>query len=287
MESAMSIEKALLGKARSHMLAAKAQALVQYEASKGCLPDILPQPVALEPSYGLIPGNERAAMRAPFCHWEYEEPPIEDELIRLQIWTSPEQKCDWVRSELLLKQLSHVQRRVVLELVGNAERIQLQMLCHRDDWPIVMAAFNGQFEQCRLSDHQADMLRGFPLEFWEQAVFRDFCSPPPYAHLFTRPDELRRSPYTTLIAVLTRIPAPAIGIYQVVFEPVQPTHDWHRNVQALLDLEYTIKLLGGLAHPRQFAQQAPSGDLRQMSADVEVKSTVTNRSLPGPSASAW
>jgi hypothetical protein len=72
--------------------------------------------------------------------------------------------------------------------------------------------------------------------------------------------------------VLVQIPAPTIGAYQVVFEPVPSAHNWHQNVQALLDLEYTIKLLGGVAHPQQYAQQAPSGDLRQMSAEVEVKS---------------
>ena len=110
------------------------------------------------------------------------------------------------------------------------------------------------------------------MKAWDKVVFRDFFPAPPYSHLFTRPDELKRSPYATLIAVLAQIPAPAIGIYQTVFEPVSPAHDWHQNVQALLDMEYATKLLSGFAHPNQFAQQAPSGDLRQMSVDVEVKS---------------
>ena len=72
-----------------------------------------------------------------------------------------------------------------------------------------------------------------------------------------------------LVAALAQIPFPAVGFYQAVFAPVSPGHDWHQNVRTLLDLEYSIELLSGF---RPFAQQAPSGDLRQMAIDVESKS---------------
>ena len=42
----MSIEKALLGKARPYMSAARAKAIVQQEVSKGCLPDIRAHTIA-------------------------------------------------------------------------------------------------------------------------------------------------------------------------------------------------------------------------------------------------
>ena len=236
------------------------------------MPDILAQPVALEPAYDPVLGGEDHLQRDRAGCCVYENPPAEDELVRLQLWISPEQTCEWVRSELLLKQLSHAHRRIALEIAGNKERIRVQILCHQADQPIVRASFLGQFEQCMLTFTRADLLRQLPADVWEGALFRDFFPPPPYSHLFTRPDELKRSPYATLIAVLAEIPAPTIGVYQVVFEPVSPDHDWHQNVQALLDLEYSIKLIGGLAHAQQLAQQAPSGDLRQMAMDVEVKS---------------
>ena len=268
----MSMEKALLAKARPYMLAAKAKEILRREVSKGCLPEILPQSVALEPAYHPILGGDYSPVVDCPDHWLPEEPPSEDDLVRLQIWVSPEQKCDWVRSELMLKQLSHAGRRISLEILGNQERIWTQILCHRADQPIIQAAFVGQFEQCMLTVSPSDLLRGLPAETWAEASFWDFFPPPPYSHLFTRPDELQRSPYATLISVLGQIPDPAIGIYQVAFQSVLPEHNWHQNVQALVDLEYSIKLIGGLAHAQRLAQQAPSGDLRQMAMDVEVKS---------------
>ena len=77
---------------------------------------------------------------------------------------------------------------------------------------------------------------------------------------------------TTLFAALANLPKTALGLFQVLFAPVSPLHDWHRNVRTLLDLEYQIKLLGGLTTAQRYPQQAPSGDLRQMAMDVEVKS---------------
>jgi hypothetical protein len=68
-----------------------------------------------------------------------------------------------------------------------------------------------------------------------------------------------------------QIEPPAFGFYQALFQPVKPDHNWHHNVQRLLDLEYRLKLIGDLQVPQRYAQQAPSGDLRQMSWEVETK----------------
>lgn len=51
MDTAQSIETAILARARPHMLAAKAKAILREEVSKGCRPEIAPHPVALEPNY--------------------------------------------------------------------------------------------------------------------------------------------------------------------------------------------------------------------------------------------
>jgi hypothetical protein len=62
-----------------------------------------------------------------------------------------------------------------------------------------------------------------------------------------------------LIASLAQIPEAAVGFCQILFQPVCPNHDWHRNVQALLNLEYTLQLMSGnVFAPRQLPQQEPS-----------------------------
>jgi len=267
----MSVEDVYLAKAPRHMLAAKAMAMVRAEVSKGCMPEIAPYPVALEPVYQPVLGAAQLALAEQASPWILEPPPAEDELVRFQAWISPDQRVDWVRSELFLKQLVCLRHRAAMEIVGNQAAIAIRFLCHRDGCPVLRAAFLGQFEQCALSAVSEDRLAEAPLEAWDKVVFGDFLPPLPYSHLFTTPDELKRSPYTTLTTALADIPPPAIGIYQVVFEAVPPDHDWHQNVQALLDLEFNIKLTGGGLPAQRYAQQAPSGDLRQMATDVMLK----------------
>ncbi len=268
-----SIEQALLARAYPHVLAAKARAIVDREETKGCQGDLVLQPVRLEPVYQPIVGVRDAGFEHCSVSWEPYTPVDNDELTRLWVWISPEQKCDWNRSELFLKNLSCIHHRLALEILGNQKRIVMQILCYKEDLPVVRAAFLGQFEKCYLSEMgENDLIRSIPAASWADAVFWDYYPPPPYSHLLTRPEELKRSPYSPLLASLAEIVPPTIGLYQVVFAPVSFRHNWHENVQALLDLEYKIKLISGLTGMERYAQQAPSGDLRQMAMDVEVKS---------------
>ena len=270
----MSIAKAMLVRAHPYMLRAKAQAILREEMSKGCRPDIAPWPVALEPSYFPILAGENLANlpSQKSSLWVPETSSDENQLSRLRIWLSPQQKCDWVRSELILKQLSCLSHRAALEIVGNEKSVVLQFLCHSADAGLVRTAFKGQFEECELTSLRDNALRDIPAHIWAKAVFADFYPPPPYSHLMTSPEELKRSLYATVITALTEIPLPAIGFFQVAFAPVAPEHNWHQNVEALLDLEFRIKLLGGIAPSQRYLQQTPSGDLRGMASDVETKS---------------
>jgi hypothetical protein len=268
----MSIEQAHLARARSYMLTAKAHAILRNEVGKGCRPEIATQPVALEPPYQPIFGVKNIDSDDYASRIILEVPVAEEQLVRLQLWLSPLQKCDWKRSELFIKQLSYARNRVALEIIGNQEQIVFQLVFNQSDLPIIQAAFSSQFEQCILSVVKNDLLRCFPLETWADAKFCDFYPPPPYSHLMTRPDELIRSPYATLMSVMAQIPDSALGFYQVVLAPVRPEHNWHQNVQTLLDYEYLIKLKSELSDAYRLAQQAPSGHLTQMANDVEVKS---------------
>ena len=268
---ATSIEQALLDRARPYMLAARARQLVRQEAGKGCRADIADVPVALEPAFQPIFADHGARQGGDEPDWEPQPPPAQQELCRLRIWLSPEQKCDWDRSELFLKQLSRARRRIGLEILGNERAIAFGLLCRRCDVVAVRSAFRGQFERCELSLAEARALDSIPAAAWDHARFLDLFPPPPYSHLLTSPEELKRSPYATLLSALAQLPEHATGLFQVLFAPVRPEHDWHANIQALLDLEFAVKLLGGLPTAQRFAQQAPSGDLHRMATDTQAK----------------
>ena len=70
---------------------------------------------------------------------------------------------------------------------------------------------------------------------------------------------------------MTAIRPPSVGFYQALLQPVAATHNWHQNVQALLDIEFAGKLWHSSQTPMRYTQQTPSGDQRQMAMDVETK----------------
>jgi hypothetical protein len=187
------------------------------------------------------------------------------------VWISPNQPFNWNCFELFLKQLSLITYRVGLEMAGNQEKIVITLLCHRADAPIVATAFRGKLRFSRLSPQEGSPLAGLEPEVWDQISFNDYYPAPPYSHLLTRPEELHTSPYECLITAMANLPKPAVGLYQALFQPVSPDHNWHRNIETLLDLEYVVGLSNGMGHSQHYLQQAPSGSLQQMAGQVETK----------------
>lgn len=267
----MDIEKAIIVQGRSFMLAAKAQVLLQAEVSKGCRPEIASEPVALEPIFQSLHTTGEILADPNRTDAEPETPSVDSDILRLQIWISPEQKFDWNRSELFLKQLGSVSHRLGMEIMGNQDQILMMLFCHQEDLPVVWSAFYGEFERCELTPLRHSMLAGFSPTNEAEILFRDYFPPPPYCRLLTRPDELRISPYEPLMTAMSHIPAEAVGFYQLLFEPVSSQHDWHHNVQIIMDLEYLSKLHSGMQISQFYAQQSPSGDLRTMSLQTDTK----------------
>ncbi len=183
----MSIEQALIAKAHPYMLAEKARAVLRQETSKGCTPYIGPKPTALEPAYEPLSDPRDALPGADLSAVVLASPLPRDELVRLRVWLSPNQVCDWRRSELFLKQLSRVRHRVAFEIVGNREDIAFHLLLARRDLPTIRTAFDGQFELCEMTEIKRDPLSRFSERTWSRARFRDVFPPPPYSHLLTRP----------------------------------------------------------------------------------------------------
>jgi len=191
------------------------------------------------------------------------------DLVRRQIWISPEQKFDWNNSELFIKQLQTISFRLGFEVTGNSKKIMINFLCHRFDLPIVNAAFQGVFEYCELSDVIDNPLSSLPKKMWQDNCFRDYFPQKPYYKLMTRPPEIKTSPLKPGIIAFSNIEAPAVGWLQVLLQPI--LKNWKRNIEMLLDIEYAIKLQSGFQIPQRYSQQAPSGDLRHMAMDLESK----------------
>jgi hypothetical protein len=268
----MTIESALIARAQPQMIAAQARDIIRREIQKGCSAEISPVPVSLEPTFRplWLSGNNPYGQEEPDLI--PEEPASPNQFIRLRIWISPEHGLDWNQFELFIKQLQGHRHRAAFEISGNRDSILMTFLVHRKDAAILQSAFNGEYVSSELTILKDPFIARTSDKgqtcFW----FRDYFPPPPYSHLLTRPQELQKSPLFPLIVAMSDIAPPAVGLYQVVFQPIPPAHNWHRNVQILLDFEYNIKLVnGGGSTSYNYAQQSPSGDLKQMAWEVENK----------------
>jgi hypothetical protein len=254
------------------MLNSRVEGFLHRETRKGCDPQLFAFPLALEPEFFPIAWHDdhpRNELSSPVR--TSDTPPHDAALSRLQVWLSPDEESTWLKSELFLKQLSLVGNRIGFEIIGNRDRIHIGFLVHRDDLQLLGTSYRGTFERCELTEAiQFDAFNSFAHPR-QDIHFLDVYPPPPYSHLLTRPDEFRVSPFQSFLAALMEITPPDTGFYQALFQPAHPEHNWHRNVEALLDMEYMHKLITSQI-PQRYFQQAPSGDLRQMARDVETKS---------------
>lgn len=268
----MTIESALIARAQPQMIATRARDIIRREIRKGCRAKVSPLPVSLEPRFRplWVSGENPYDQEEPDLI--SEEPIPQNQYLRLRMWISPEHGLDWNQAESFIKQLQGLRHRAAFEISGNRDAILTTFLVHRQDAAILRSAFNGEYGSSELTVLK-DPFIGRPSHKGQNVVrFRDYFPPPPYSHLLTRPQELQKSPLFPLIMAMADIAPPAVGLYQVVFQSIPPAHNWHRNVQILLDFEYNIKLVsGGGSTSYHYAQQAPSGDLKQMAWEVENK----------------
>lgn len=256
----------MITRAQPHIISSRIQALIRDEICKGCIPDLSPFPVRLEPDFYPVHDLFRQAGRLPDPHVaesKFDWPCW----TRLRVWLSPNQPFDWNRSELFLKQLAAVSNRVGFEVAGNEARIDLTILVHRDDRPIVATAFDGAFDRCKLMPASDPVIDRLDSPRWQDAQFEDYHPPPPYFRLLSSFEEFKTSPFEWLLCALHQIKPPSFGLYQCLFQPVR--HNWHANVELLQDLEYGVKLQSGFGS--RFGQQLPSGDLHRKADDLEQK----------------
>ena len=266
----MPIENALVASAKSHIFQAKLRAGIQNEIQKGCRPDISSKPVPLEPAFEPL-WQSTESQDSQNLLQVTEPTDISRQYIRLRAWISPEQNFNWNSAELFLKQLQLVKQSACFEIFGNGKTITFAFLINPFDLAVVVSAFQGEFELCEITPLNYHPFVDISAHDGMRLQFRDFYPSPPYSHLFTRSIELKTSPLKSLIIALSKIEPPAVGLYQVLFKPVASEHNWHRNVQILLDFEYNLKLMSGFQQLQRYSQQSPSGDLHQMAQEVESK----------------
>ena len=262
-----SIAGAIVEYSRPQFLRSSAERLISGEMEKGCSPEIYPYPVHLEPRYEpiVLTKDFGSAQRFPLSVSCEEEPVWQTG----RVWISPKHPFDWVRSELFLKGISGLTHRILFAVAGNKERVDIQFSATVKDWPVLEGMFAAHYPECRLMPDNKT-LWGNPRMDRQVIHLLDYFPNLPYSHLLTRPYELKFSTLEPVIVLIGRLPTEAIGLYQVAFQPTNPTHNWHHNVDVLRDMEHFIKTLNNpLAQNRPLIP--PSADNRQEAMEIENK----------------
>jgi len=267
----MSVERALIARAQSQLLTARARSIIEAEAVKGCTPDISRSPIPLEPPFYLLQPDGQVAIASP----EKSEHETADAnrytLGRHRVWISPNQPFCWTRAELFLKIIKCLRFPAGFEICGNCDDVRIHFLIHQADEVLVRTAFKSQFEFCELTQDEQIALENYDLSAWKKVIIRDFYPLPPYSHLFTQIDELKISPLDPLFVSLISVPSSAFGFFQVLFQGTAPNHNWHQNINVLLDLEYRVRLLSGMLPWSRTPVQSPSSELKNVAFDNEQK----------------
>jgi len=257
----MIVDRAVLARSSAFMLKKVGSDFLQHHAGYGCDATLWPQAVALEPEYVPLGSAQDKATGVVTYH---PAPPLQ----RLSIWISAGHVFTWERAELFIQQLSALKALAGFEIKGNSKKIALNLLCTEHDRPIVETAFTGRLKNCRLSH---DAFEKPSCGHTDQVALRDYYPAPPFYKLLTRNDELKITPFEVLVSALARIEPPAVGIYQVVFKPVEPEHNWHETIKLLFDMEYSVKLADNPGLAVRYLQQKPSAPLNTMATSSECK----------------
>lgn len=269
----MPLARSIIARARPEIQSGIMAEILREEAGQGCDPALAAMPLELEPPFRPMEAFRIGQGAITERGTRPAAPPVPGDLRRYRVWISPEEEVedDYIHVERFLKQLAHLRNRAGLEIQGNAESCHITLFCHDADSEMVKSAFRGAFVHHRMQPLESDPLDALPPGAWDGARLYDLWPPPYYSRLLTRVQELRYTALEPLLSNLAALPPPTTGLYQVLFQPVSPAHNWHHNVETLQDIEFAVKSAGSLATMQRFAQQRPSGDLRNMANELESK----------------
>ncbi|MFC1607951.1 type IV secretory system conjugative DNA transfer family protein [Candidatus Latescibacterota bacterium] len=258
----MSVTQQLLKRSESQIVGSIATEIIRREATKGCQAIVAPTPVLLEPPY--LPPSEWLNTK-PVNHGEFTQQPTQNLIppLRFTAWLPPKHELDWIRAERFLKILSGASHRIGFEVSGNSDNINFGFLAYKEDAELLQSALKGEYFKSEISVNTGEG------PVYKQYLFKDIFPSPPYHHLLTQPIEFETSPYDACIRTLSRFPKEITGFVQVLFEPAQ--NDWHRNVEALTDLEYRSKAVTESVRNYSRPQMLPSTDISEMSREITMK----------------
>jgi len=245
------------------------------EGAKGCSPVLCTEAVDLEPPY-----QRFDAIHIIDRGWRNPAPPASaidrDELQTVNIFAAPDDilSIEWMSK--MLCALSVLPGRLAFELCGGEGKVWVRFAVPMRNYPGFVAGLNGLFPAIRLSYEESPFPDGNP------AAVEEILPVAPYHRSSSMLGHSGASPVGIMAKVIESLPSKAWGVCQILLQPAIPTHDWHYNVENLVDAEKrAIKFaqLGGLSSTFAFDPEMPP--LMEWAAQEKVRVDVAFYAMVG------
>jgi len=232
------------------------QAGLEREGAKGCSPLLCTEPVALEPPFqtfdaahvlSFAPGTASKAEVALAA-------PDPGGLVTFELFPAEEDQLSITWMETLLRALAVLPGPMAFELAGSAGRVWVRFALPERHVPGFCAALLGHFPALRLRRQET------PFPETPPAAVNELCPVGPYHRSLTLLGQEGASPLGLAAHVIADLEHDQVGVFQVLLAPASPAHDWHYNVENLVEAELRatrLAQLGGLSSDFSYDGQLP------------------------------
>jgi len=244
------------------------QLSLELEGGKGCSPFVCIEPVALEPPYQTFDSNQILSL-APGTTAKTEssisKPDLET-LTTFEVYASDQDILSLPWMTTLHMGLSVLPGRKAFEVIGNEKGVLIRFAVHQAETAGFRTAVLGLFPAVRLREI------GAPFPRRELAAVHEAVPVGPYHRTLTLLGSEGASPLGPMVAAMGELPESDLGLFQIVYSPVHPDHDWHYNLGNLIEGEVQanrFSAFGGLSPTHSYDPVLPP--LLEITAQEKVK----------------
>ena len=217
---------------------------LEREGSKGCSSVLCTSPVALEPPYqrfdsshvlGLDPGAKGRAAESTIGSVDW---------VTVEVYPAEEDLLSITWMETVLRSLAVLSGPMAFELYGTAGRVWVRFAVRDEEVSGLRAALLGHFPALYLRIVDCPFPREAP------GAVNELVPVGPYHRSLTLLGKEGASPLGLATVVLLELGECEHGVFQVLLSPASPGHDWHFNVESMVEAELRAVQfcqLGGLS----------------------------------------
>ena len=240
---------------------------LEREGSKGCSPILCNTPVPLEPPYRRF-NAQRILTQAQTAESGQSQRSQDErsEYLTFEVYPAEEDLLSISWMETMLRALSVIVGTFAFEVCGSAGCVWVRFAVACEQVAGLRAALLGHFPALRLRIVECPFPEGHPDGIHELVPVG------PYHRSLTLLGQEGASPVGIAAQVISELSSHDFGLLQVLWCPADANHDWHYNIENMVEAEELatrLAVLGGLSS--QFAYDSKLPPLAEPSVREKVR----------------